>query len=146
MSESPQDAIQRRCNASPASASPPGRLPTCRQCGGLLGGLRSDAEHCSARCRLKAWEAAHPRERWVSPVRSANLRAAILALLQSGSSYNGTYGPADFCRATGATWAAITPRLRELRKGRYGGHNIVRSGPYIHERGTKVYRYRLEQP
>lgn len=63
----------------------------------------------------------------------------VLAVLADGREHE----PSDFCRASGLTWARINPRLRDCRKGAFGGHEIPSRLREIRGDGTKVYVYRL---
>jgi len=55
--------------------------------------------------------------------KTTRLRNDLRCLLLSSSR---VWCPSDFCRSLGATWAAISPRLRDLRKREFGGWNVQR--------------------
>jgi hypothetical protein len=77
---------------------------------------RLGSRYCSDRCkRAAATQRAHETGK------TTRLRNDLLALLRSGSK---EWTPGDLTRALGATWAAISPRLRDLRKRGFGGWNV----------------------
>jgi hypothetical protein len=95
---------------------------------------------CSDAHKTRLWDAAHPRDgRSRLKLTDPEIREAILKVLSDGQEHE----IRDFVAATGATWARIAPRLRDLRKKPFGSHNVPR-GRLIGERdGTPVYVYRL---
>ena len=77
---------------------------------------RLGARHCSDRCKRAA-----ATRRSHETGKTTRLRNDLLALLRSGSK---EWTPGDLTRALGATWAAINPRLRDLRKDKHGRWHV----------------------
>ena len=93
----------------------------CAVCGSPLPEkpARKARRCCSGACRMRKrrQEQSAPHETG----KTTRLRNELLALLRSGSK---EWTPGDLTRALGATWAAISPRLRDLRKARFGGYDV----------------------
>ena len=76
--------------------------------------------------------------------KTARLRNDLLALLQRAAASGGEWTPGELTRALGATWAAISPRLRDLRKARFGSWR-VQSRVLDKHNGSWRWTYWLDQ-
>jgi hypothetical protein len=95
---------------------------------------------CSDAHKTRLWDAAHPRDgRSRLKLTDPEIREAILRVLSDGQEHE----IRDFVAATGATWARINPRLRDLRKPEYGAYPIPPARLLGERDGSKAYAYRL---
>ena len=92
-----------------------GRGPCACGCGLSVSRKTGARYHSDKHKRAAATRRAHETGK------TTRLRNDLLALLRSGSK---EWTPGDLTRALGATWAAISPRLRDLRKLEFGAWNI----------------------